>query len=157
MYLKYVLPEIESGVYKDLVIDKLPEGLQNYYEDHWRRMRLQSENAWFQYKLPVVIALSIVKEPVSIDLISKFSKVDDLRRIRSVLHEWQQFLYERKTEYDGAIQRQWRVYHDSFREFIASKDEVEGEHVRLKNAHEIIADALWQDLFHEDGSNKANA
>ncbi len=43
-----------------------------------------------------------------------------------------------------------RVYHDSFREFIANKDEVEDEHVDLKKAHGIIADTLWDELFGED-------
>lgn len=147
MYLRYVLPEIESGVYKDLALDKLPAGLMDYYEDHWRRMRRLSENAWLEYKLPIIIALTIVKEPVSIDLIADFSKVQDRRRIRSVLNEWQQFLYEGKVEYEGGLQKRYRVYHDSFREFIASKDEVEEEHVSLKKAHGIIADTLWSELF----------
>ena len=150
MYLKYVIPEIDTGAYKDLALNNLPEGLRNYYEDHWRRMRMQSENAWLEYKLPIVIALSVVEEPVSIELISKFSHVGDLRRIRSVLQEWEQFLYERKVQNVGEVQRQWRVYHDSFREFIASKDEVEDEHVNLKTAHGMIADVLWQDLFGSD-------
>ncbi len=150
MYLRYVVPEIEHGYYGDLVLDKLPEGLTNYYEDHWRRMRLQSENAWFDYKLPVIIVLSIVKEPVSAELISEFSAVSDLRRIRSILHEWRQFLYEQEVPYEGGMQRRWRVYHDSFREFIASKDEVEGERVSLVKAHGYIADRLWRDLFGEE-------
>jgi len=147
MYLRYVLPEIEHGSYSDLSLASLPAGLKSYYEDHWRRMRGISEEAWLDYKLPVMIALSIVKEPVSIDLLAEFSKVSDRRRIISVLREWQQFLYERKVEYQGAMQKRYRVYHDSFREFIAGKDEVEGEHVSLKKAHGIIADSLWEELF----------
>lgn len=147
MYLRYVIPEIENGYYKNLDFNQLPEGLKNYYEDHWRRMKFQSENDWFDFKLPIVIVLSVVKEPVSLELISKFSKVSDFRRIRSVLNEWKQFLYERRIVYESEIIKQWRVYHDSFREFIASKDEVDGEHVVLRVTHEIIADVLWQDLF----------
>jgi len=146
MYLKYVLTGIERGTYVDVNLETLPEGLIGYYEDHWRRMRTQSENEWFEYKLPIVIALSLVKEPISLDLISDFSSVKDLRRIRSVLHEWQQFLYIQTIETDTGKQKRWRVYHDSFREFIANKDEVEGEHVDLKKAHKIITDSLWNDL-----------
>ena len=70
--------------------------------------------------------------------------------VEYVLQEWEQFLYERKVQNVGEVQRQWRVYHDSFREFIASKDEVEDEHVNLKTAHGMIADVLWQDLFGSD-------
>jgi hypothetical protein len=151
MYLFYVLKDIDRGFFKDLALESLPAGLTNYYEDHWQRMREQSENAWLEYKLPVIIALSIVQEPVSIELISDFSEVKDQRRIRSVLLEWQQFLYERKVEYEGGLQKRYRVYHDSFREFIANKDEVEDEHVDLKKAHGIIADTLWDELFGEGG------
>ena len=153
MYLFYVLRDINRGKYSDISVDQLPIGLKDYYEDHWRRMRKQSENDWLEYKLPVVVALSIVKEPVSIDLISDFSKVKELRRIRSVLLEWQQFLYETKVDYEGGLQDRWRVYHDSFREFIASKDEIEGEYVNLKKAHGNIADTLWVELFGEENKS----
>jgi hypothetical protein len=153
MYLFYILRDINHGIYVDESVENLPAGLVNYYESLWDRMREQSGNDWLEYKLPVVIALSIVKEPVSIDLISDFSKVKDHRRVRSVLLEWQQFLYDRKVEHEGELQSRWRVYHDSFREFIASKDEVEGEHVNLKRAHGIIADTLWNELFGEENAN----
>lgn len=147
MYLRYVLPEIERGIYKDLALDTVPAGLENYYEDHWRRMRGDNEQAWLEYKLPVVIALTIVKEPVSIDRLAVYSKVKEKSKIYTVLHEWQQFLYERKVEYEGGLQKRWRVYHDSFREFIAAKDEVEGEHVILKEAHLLIAEAMRAEIF----------
>lgn len=92
MYLRYVLPEIERGAYKDLELRSLPIGLKNYYEDHWRRMRGQDEKAWFKYKLPIIMALTVVTEPISIDIIKNFSGVAQLARIRAVIQEWQQFL-----------------------------------------------------------------
>ena len=147
MYLKYVIPDIEDGLYKDLKLETLPVGLQSYYEDHWRRMRIQSENDWIEYKLPAVIALSIVKEPVSLNLISEFSGVKDVRRIKAVLHEWQQFLYVQNVETETGSEKRWRVYHDSFREFIGNKDEVEGEYVDLRKAHGIISDSSWNDFY----------
>ena len=147
MYLRYVIPEIERGAYKGLKIDALPTGLINYYEDHWRRMRAQNEEAWLKYKLPIIIALSIVKEPVSLDRISEFSEVKDLRRIRAILQEWEQFLYVTKVEFENNLQTRWRMYHDSFREFIAAKDEVEGEYVSLQKAHYVISDTLWKEVF----------
>ncbi|MBK8989376.1 MAG: NACHT domain-containing protein [Chloroflexi bacterium] len=145
MYLTYILRDINHGVYEDTSLEKLPIGLTNYYEDHWGRMRQHSETGWLTYKLPIVIALSIVREPVSIELISAFSNVKDYRQIRSVLLEWQQFLYEQKIVCNEMLQKRWRLYHDSFREFIASKDEVEGEHVSLRKAYGIMVDAVWSD------------
>lgn len=147
MYLHYVLPEIEHGYYTDLGLDALPAGLQNYYEDQWRRMRGKDEEAWFKYKLPVVMALTVVKEPVSIDLIADFSKVQERARVREVLHEWGQFLHEEQVPYEGGLQKRYHVYHASFHDFIAKKEEVEDERVSRKAAHKQIADVLWSELF----------
>ena len=147
MYLHYVLPEIEHGYYKDLGLEALPAGLQNYYEDHWRRMRGKDEDEWFKYKLPVVMALTVVKEPVSIDLIADFSKVRERARIREVLHEWGQFLHEEQVPYEGDLQKRYHVYHASFHDFIAKKEVVEDERVSRKEAHKKIADVLWSELF----------
>lgn len=150
MYLHYVLPEIEHGYYRDLSLDALPAGLQNYYEDHWRRMRGQDEGLWFKYKLPVVMALTVVKEPVSIDLIADFSNVQERARIREVLHEWEQFLHEEHIPYEGDLQKRYHVYHASFHDFIAKKEEVEDEQVSRKDAHKKIADNLWSELFGDE-------
>lgn len=149
MYLRYVLPEIENGAYKDLELEALPVGLQNYYEDHWRRMRGQDEAAWFEYKLPIIMALTVVKEPISVDLVADFSNVPSRARINSALNDWRQFLYEQTVEYEGQAQKRYRIYHASFHDFIAQKEEVEGERVDRRQAKERIADVLWADLFGE--------
>jgi hypothetical protein len=147
MYLRYVLPEIERGVYKDMQLEALPAGLRNYYENHWRRMRGQDEQAWFGYKLPVVMALTVVKDPVSIDLIVKFSGVPERSRIRSVLDEWAQFLHEEQVEHAGEIQKRYRVYHASFHDFITEQEEIADERVSRKVAHQKIAETLRKKLY----------
>jgi hypothetical protein len=147
MYLRYVLPEIERGVYNDLTLHDLPEGLMNYYESHWQRMKGENENAWFGYKLPVIVALTAVKAPVSIDLIAEFSKIQERSRIRSVLRDWQQFLYEEQVQYEDRLQKRYRLYHASFHDFVASKEDVVDEQVDLKAVHAQIAGKLWDELF----------
>jgi len=150
MYLRYVLPEIEKGAYQDRDFSTLPIGLENYYEDQWSRIRVTNENAWFTYKLPVLVALTVVKEPVSVDLIADFSDVADRARILWVLEEWDQFLFSAQVQDEaGDVQTRYRLYHDSFHDFIAGKDEVEGERVNLKAAHGQIADVLWRELYGE--------
>jgi hypothetical protein len=146
MYLRYVLPEIEGGAYKDRKLDALPLGLANYYEDHWRRMRASDEEAWLAYQLPVLVALTVVKEPVSVDLMAEFSGIPEHRRIRSVLADWDAFLYSIEVDEAGRKQKRYRLYHASFYDFIAAKDEIAGEHVDLKAAHGRIADVLWKEL-----------
>jgi hypothetical protein len=153
MYLRYVLPEIERGAYRDRAFELLPTGLRSYYEDHWKRMRQRDEEDWFAYQLPVLVALTVVKEPVSIDLIQDFSEVSERKRIVSVLKEWDQFLYRTESADDGGLpQKRYRLYHASFQEFIAAKDEVADERVSLAKAHGKIADALLRELYGTGGS-----
>ena len=150
MYLRYVLPEIERGAYKDLQLEALPVGLKNYYEDHWHRMRSRDEHAWFKYKLPVVMALTVVKLPVSIDLIAKFSGVRELPRIRGVLQDWGQFLHQELADNNGESQKRYRLYHQSFLDFIAIKEEVKDERVSRKAANKKIADVLYRGLYGDE-------
>lgn len=147
MYLRYVLPEIESGAYANQALTQLPIGLANYYEDHWRRIRGRDEAGWISYKLPVIIALTVTNEPISLDLIADFSKIANHGQILSVIHEWKQFLFETQILHQGVPQKRWRLYHDSFRDFIAAKDEVEGEHIHLRKTYNTINNDLWRTVF----------
>jgi hypothetical protein len=158
MYLHYVIPELESGAYKDMALHALPAGLRNYYEDHWDRMRAADKEAWLSYKLPIVMALTRVKLPVSIDLIGKFSGVEERSRIRGVLRDWGQFLHEEVVDNGDEPQKRYRIYHESFLDFIAELDEVKdsagdranrGQGVSIKSVDKKIADVLWQDLYGE--------
>lgn len=145
MYLRYVLPDIERGTYRDLEIEKLPMGLEGYYEDHWRRMRGQGEEAWFKYKLPIIMALTVTKKPVPIDLIADFSEVKELPRIRTVLQEWAQFLHEEQVEYQGSLQKRYSIYHASFHDFIAKKEQVVDERVSRKEAQKKITSKMKEE------------
>lgn len=143
MYLRHVLPEIERGAYQDLEFDALPIGLHNYYEDHWRRMRSRDKDAWRDLQIPVLTALAVIEEPTPLPLIAKFTGVDP-RKVREVLTNWEEFLYVDKIAIDPAsdrLIRRYRLYHASFQEFIAAKDEVEDE-VSLQASHLRVADTL---------------
>lgn len=144
MYLRHVLPEIGKGAYKDRKLNDIPTGLENYYEDHWRRMRTRDETVWFEYKLPVIVALTAVHKPVSIDLINSFSGVPR-KRIRYVIQEWAQFLHAEQVEYEGGTQIRYSLYHSSFHKFICRKEEVEGERVNLKDALAKIVEKEWSE------------
>lgn len=149
MYLAYVLPEIERGTYKDRKLTELPTGLQNHYEDHWIQMRGEDRNAWNWYKLPILVALTIAKEPISIDLIADFSGVEKRSQIRAVLEEWAPFLQASESEEVGAKEMRWRLYHDSFHDFIASKDQIQDALADLKATNRKSAEALWSALYPE--------
>jgi len=143
IYLHYVLPEIERGYYQGLVLDQLPKGLENYYESHWRRIKRVNGLDWFDYRLPVILALTVVKQPISITLIMKYSEVNDRRRVNEVLHDFDQFLHAVDREYDRQRTACYRWYHESFFDFISRKEEVVEELVDLRKANEKVANKMW--------------
>lgn len=145
MYLRYVLPEIVRGAYESLALEEVPNGLENYYEDHWQRMRGLNEQDWFDYKLPVILALTVAKEPISIELLGDYSGIYQLPRIRNVLTDWAQFLHTEEVEYEGQKQKRYRIYHASFQDFISRKEDVLDERVSRQQASKRIADSLLRD------------
>jgi hypothetical protein len=129
MYLRYVLPEIESGMYHDLDIQRLPTGLTGYYEDHWLRMGMQVKPLP-RVKIRIVYVMCEVRQPVSRKLISEFATNNEM------LHE--QLLPDDKR---------YSIYHSSFRDFLHRKDIVKAAGVTIKDINALIADNLWAELF----------
>ncbi|MCU0516161.1 MAG: ATP-binding protein [Oscillatoria sp. Prado101] len=90
MYLRYVLEDIEKGAYRDLKLENLPKGLEQYYERHWGRMGMMS-NPLPMHKVAIVYVLAQAGEPVSRRLLAKLSGEKALT-VQQVLDEWKQFL-----------------------------------------------------------------
>jgi len=150
IYLYYVLSDIEQGIYNDLGFEKIPKGLQQYYEQHWQIIKGKAQDSWFEYKLPVLVALTVTKRPISAEMISKFSKIEQQARVYSVLEEWKQFLYEEAVTTDNVLQKRYRLYHDDFHDFIASKDLVISERIDLQKAERQIIDSLMPPDYGND-------
>jgi hypothetical protein len=144
MYLRYVIGAIATGVEHDRSPSSLPRGLQNYYEDHWRRMRSNSEDEWFTLQLPVLLVLTVVAEPVTISDILDLSNISGRARLLGVIEKWGPFLHETKA---GHMARRYRLYHNSFREFISAKQQVQDERVSLTEAHGQVAKQLISRLL----------
>jgi hypothetical protein len=149
IYLRFVLPEISSGAYQDTKLEAIPAGLERYYEDHWQRMKGQDLDQWFAYKLPTIVGLTIAQEPISVDQIVFLIKLKR-SQVREVLTDWQQFIHEEDSEFDGKQVTQYRLYHLSFFEFVAAKAEVADEHVDLKAMHAQFSDSMWAELFPDE-------
>jgi len=146
MYLRYVLPEIERGTYDGLSLDKLPKGLEGYYEDHWHRMGMGARPLP-RVKIRIVYILCEVRQSVSRRLITQFADTVDMRvdelTVQEVLDEWNQFLHEQPIE-NGT---QYSIYHASFRDFLHRMDIVQAAGVSLAEINGMIADDLWDDLI----------
>jgi hypothetical protein len=130
MYLRYVLPAIKEGKFVEGTLDQLPDGLLNYYRTHWRQMRTLDTAVFDELYQPIVCVLAAVKEAVSIDQASAFTGIDS-NKVRFVIKEWREFLYE---EFSEQKQRLYRVYHKSFQDFL--REEVDPQ---LKTYHGMIA------------------
>lgn len=133
MYLRYVLLDLENGLYKDLSLESFPQGLQGYYEFHWRRMGMTA-NPLPDAKIKIVYILGEVKQPVSRQQICDFSGEDN-RTVQTVLNEWEQFLHELLKD----EQRRYSVYHASFRDFLHRKDILEKTGLTIPGIHLLIA------------------
>ena len=144
MYLRHVLPELVFGSYRDLQhLDdlgrRLPAGLENFYQDHWRLMGMtdpaSATPAWVLYLLcelarPVSVALlALIMQQVRPEI--------DVYEIQRVLDEWSAFL--RPTD-DGRRS----IYHDTFRGFLRRQDVVESVGLSLPRINGVIADVLWE-------------
>lgn len=146
MYLRYVLPEIENGQYKNLQIDKLPQGLEGYYRSHWIHMGMAAKPLPRE-KIRIVYVLCEARQPVSRGFIVHIAKdpslsIDDLA-VQEVLDEWDQFLHEQ----DSPNGKLYSIYHASFRDFLQKQDIVQASGESIKKINAVIADNLWNDLF----------
>ncbi|MBD2773748.1 ATP-binding protein [Iningainema tapete] len=147
MYLRYVLQDIEEGLYKDLSLESFPQGLQGYYEFHWRRMGMTA-TPLPDAKIKIVYILGEVKQPVSRQQICDFSG-EDARIVQTVLNEWEQFLHDLRIN----EQRRYSVYHASFRDFLHRKDILEKTGLTIPGVHLLIAkDQLnkWKNRYRRE-------
>ena len=141
MYLSYVLPEIESGAYRNLTMIDIPSGLQGYYEDHWERMGMKA-NPLPAAKIRIVYILGELRRPVSRRLIADFARQDALS-VQAVLDEWEQFLHRQPQ--DNTVL--YSIYHMSFLEFLHRKDIVQAAGESIEGIHDLIQDRLWAELM----------
>jgi hypothetical protein len=145
MYLRYVLQDIEKGLYQDLSLESFPQGLEGYYRFHWRRMGMTA-TPLPDAKIKIVYILGEVKQPVSRQQICDFSG-EDARTVQPVLNEWEQFLHELLRD----EQKRYSVYHSSFRDFLHSQDILEKTGLTIPGVHQMIAkDQLnkWKNRRH---------
>lgn len=135
MYLRHVLPAIEAGKFVRATLDELPQGLKGYYERHWQQIRSVDENAWVKYRQPVICFLTAAREAVSVWQIASWAKLDSAR-VLAVIRDWREFLDEETVDQE----KRYRIYHASFQDFLADKDEA--KEINLRQTHSHIADEL---------------
>lgn len=134
MYLRYVLNDINDGLYKNETLDSLPRGLRRYYGKHWQIMGMNDKPI---EKIRTIYVLSEVREPVSRPLLAQLTEVAEYA-LRPILKEWEQFL--RMQQVEG--ETRYTVYHASFSDFL--KEQAEDSGVDLEDVNRRIAINLAQ-------------
>ena len=138
MYLSYVLPAVDRGDYADRSLDQLPAGLLNYYRDHFARMRGGDRDVWLHETLPVLGALAVARDALPFELIHAFSGVDDPRRVVEVLGDIRHLLSVTTRETPAGPIRVYRVYHETFFEFLRDSQELA---IDQREAHRRVVQA----------------
>jgi hypothetical protein len=139
MYLRYVLPAIAKGYYKDLDLKQLPDGLQEYYQSHWVRMEMEAKPG--QLMEIVLYILLEIGTPIPCEMIAGIAKVDECD-VGKVLDKWVEYL--KKQDVDGEIC--YTIYHASFLDFLKGKREMDSKRKIFQEVNLRIAEYLEQGM-----------
>ena len=150
MYLRYVLPAIQADPSLYDHPDKLPQGLTEYYRDHWRRVRAGTDPTMWERCVKIIYVLCEAEQVVPLEWIAKYSKETPFLA-EEALSRWRQFL---DTQPVGG-KTYYQIYHASFRDFLRRDETVQSAGLTLADVNEGIADqqaeALGIDLGPEHG------
>ncbi|MDB9459502.1 NACHT domain-containing protein, partial [Dolichospermum circinale CS-545/17] len=142
MYLRYILPGIAKGEYRNLQLEGLPQGLENYYQDHWSNMRMEEEANQIKVKiLYVLVDIGIVSPKLIAEILDQ-----EEYEVRAVLNDWVEYLTKQESLEDGKKYYQYSIYHRSFLEFLKDKDELHPGRKILKEVKKSIADYLLREM-----------
>ncbi|MFM2064855.1 MAG: hypothetical protein RLZZ507_4526 [Cyanobacteriota bacterium] len=136
MYLRYVLPEIAKGKYNDLNLTQLPQGLQDYYQKHWERMKMNDSSK--EMKVMILFTLVEIATPIPCEMIFDILNQDECD-VQNVLDEWIEYL--RTQTIDGDIC--YSIYHASFLDFLKTKRELKATRKLFTEVNQRIVD-YWE-------------
>ncbi|MBD1811311.1 transcriptional regulator [Microcoleus sp. FACHB-DQ6] len=136
MYLRYVLPAIAKGDYNDLSLKQLPDGLQEYYQNHWVRMGLEAKPG--QLMEIVLYILLEIGTPIPCEMIAEIAE-EDVCDVDKVLEDdWIEYLKKQNLEGDIC----YSIYHASFFEFLKAKREMDSKRKLFREVNQRIAENL---------------
>jgi len=139
MYLRYVLPAIAKGDYNDLDLKQLPDGLQEYYQNHWVRMRMEAKPG--QLMEIVLYILLEMGTPIDCEMIAGIAKEDECD-VEAVLDEWVEYL--KRQNVDGEIC--YGIYHASFLDFLKAKREMDSKRKLFRKVNQRNTEYLEQGM-----------
>jgi hypothetical protein len=145
MYVSYVLGDITTRNAEGTLLDleRLPDGLQGYYERFWSDMQEAKAEGWADWKglyRPIIERLAVAAEAVTAQWLgAEVGRDADEVRERA-LERWTRLLSHETV--DG--REVWRVVHQSFADFLEQK-------VDVAMAHRAIAARYATNLWNRWG------
>jgi hypothetical protein len=136
MYLRYVLPAIAKGDYNDLDLKDLPDGLRQYYQNHWVRMGMDDKPR--QLREIVLYILLEIGTPIPCEMIAGIAGVDECDVAQVLEDEWVEYL--KKQNVEGEIC--YTIYHASFLDFLKDKREMDSKRKIFQEVNQQIVDYL---------------
>jgi hypothetical protein len=140
MYLRYVLPAIAKGDYKDLSLTQLPDGLQEYYQNHWVRMEIDAKPG--QLMEIVLYILLEIGTPIPCKMIAGIAEKGECHVAQILENKWVEYL--KKQDVDGEIC--YTIYHASFLDFLKTKREMDSNRRIFKQVNQRIAEYLEEGM-----------
>jgi hypothetical protein len=136
MYLRYVLPAIAKGDYNDLSLDELPDGLQEYYQNHWERMGMEAKPG--QLMEIVLYILLEIETATPCEIIAGIAEVEECEVKKVLEDEWVEYLKKQKVEGESC----YTIYHASFLDFLKAKREMDSKRKLFKEVNQRIVDYI---------------
>ena len=136
MYLRYVLPAIAEGKYDDLNLTQLPQGLQNYYQTHWERMKMNDSSK--KMKVMILFILVEIGTPISGEMMFDIVNEDECD-VDDILNEWIEYLKPQTIDEDIC----YSIYHASFLDFLKAKKEFKPTRKLFEDVNQRIVD-YWE-------------
>jgi hypothetical protein len=136
MYLRYVLPAIAEGKYNDLNLTQLPQGLQNYYQTHWERMKMNDSSE--KMRVMILFILVEIGTPISGEMIFDIVNEDECD-VQDILNEWIEYLKPQPIDEDIC----YSIYHASFLDFLKRKRELKPTRNLFEDVNQRIVD-YWE-------------
>jgi hypothetical protein len=123
VYLRHVLDQYDAG--GDLAsreLAELPAGLMSYYDDQYERMRADTpQREWDDVRFPVLVQLAMARQPMTSDQLRARVGLPSVAPVMSAIEQWRQFLTESDASWDGRRVTAYRLFHESFREFLRTR------------------------------------
>lgn len=127
MYLKYILRDIINRKGESFDSKKLPQGLKDYYKDHFERIKKSNKETWHRYVLPILAILSDRTIPVTLEFIESVMQLQNDANIGAVIKNMKHFLRQEESYIDNNSIVTYKIYHQSFQDYLKTDEEVQSQ------------------------------